>query len=231
MYRLFSRSWFAASLIALLVAGSAAFAQNDESGIVATGQAEIKAAPDVAYVTLAVVTQAAQAAEAARENATATTKVINAIVSSGVPRENIQTTGYSVSAVMDYKVSPPTTVGYSVTNQVQVKLTDLTKVGALIDTAISAGANSVQGVRFTIENETRLRQQALVQAIQNARQKATAMADALGVKLGRVTSAVESGGISPPPVMYAARAEGAETPILPGEVTVTASVTLNYAIL
>lgn len=219
-------------LLVLPVAAPAARAHDQPSGITVTGSAEAKGAPDVAYVTLAVVTQDTDAGKAAQANAAATQKLIDAIQKFPVPRQDIETTGYSLQPVQDYKKSPPVTVGYQATNQVQVKLRDLTRVGALIDAGIAAGANSAQGVRFTTEDDTSIRQEAMVQAIKNAQAKARVMADTLGVKLGGVVAATEQGA---PPVrpfeMGAVRAEAPSTPILPGQIEVQASVTLVYAIL
>ncbi len=217
---------------ALLTIAASVGAQEVQTGVIATGTAEIMARPDTAFVNFGVITEARDAATAARENATKTTAVIDAIVQFGINRDNIQTSGYSVSPIMDYKQSPPITVGYRVSNQVQVKVQNLDRMGALIDTAIGAGANNVQGVRFTLEDDDSVRREALVQAIRNAQDKARVMADTLGVRLGAVKSVTESSGFTPPPIVFgAARAEAAETPIIPGEVTVNANVTIVYAIL
>lgn len=222
---------YVASILILLTFGAVAFADDNASGITVNGSAEIKAKPDLAYVTFGVTVESATAVDAAQENARKTSAVIDAIEKFGIPRADIETVGYSVSPVMDYKTSPPVKVGYSVSNQVQVKIKDLDKVGNLIDVAIAAGANNVQGVNFTIADDTAVKQQALVQAIKNAQAKARVIAEALGVNLGRVTAVSESSGFTPRPLVYgAAKMEDVTTPIIPGEVEVTANVTLIYAI-
>ncbi|MCE5197498.1 MAG: SIMPL domain-containing protein [Armatimonadota bacterium] len=231
MYSLRTLSIYAAIAILLCVLPLAAQAQQPQTGVIATGTSTVTGTPDTAFVTFGVMNQDRDAAAAARENATKTTAVINAIVRFGIPRNNIQTVNYSVSPVMDYKQNPPVTVGYQVTNQVRVKTKDLTKTGQLIDAAVGAGANNVQSIEFTVEDPSPLRRQALVNAIADARAKAQAMADALGVKLGRVTQVSESVGITPRPMYAAARSEAAPTPILPGEVEITGNVTVVYAIL
>lgn len=221
------------SLTILLVsfAGSALYAQDDMSGVVVTGTAEVKAQPDIAHVTFGVTTEAADANEAARTNAQRTQAVIDAIIRFGVPRANIETVQYSVNPIQDYKASPPTTVGYRVSNQVRVKLTDIPRIGALIDAAIRAGANDVQGVTFTVENDQAIRQEAIVQAIRNAQAKAKVIADTLGIRLGQVTYVSESFGGIPRPLQFGVARADVETPIVPGQVDITATVTIAYAIL
>ncbi len=219
-------------LAACIALPTAALAQTQSSGITVTGSAEVKAKPDVAYVTFGVQTEAATAAAAAQENARLTNAVIDAIVRSGIARAEIETAQYSVSPIIDYQKSPPTTTGYRVSNQIRVRVKDLTKVGPLIDTAIAAGANNVQGVTFDILDPSAIRREALVQAMQQAQADARLIADTLNVKLGKVISVTESGPVIPRPVeLGVMRAEAAPTPIIPGQVTVSASVTVVYSIL
>jgi hypothetical protein len=223
-------------VLAILFSTAAAIAQAADgdvaTGIIATGIGAVKSRPDIAYLTFGVTTQADDAVQAAEENAVRTNAVISAIMKAGIPRADIETTNYSVSPIVDYKKSPPVTVGYTVSNQVRVTARSLDRIGSLIDTGVKAGANNVQGVDFSIENDTHLRQQALIQAITQARAKAQAMAEAAGVKLGKVIAVSETGGYAPRPIlMGVAKAEAAPTPIIPGELAVTASATVVYAIL
>lgn len=216
----------------LIFAAVVICAADEVTGIVVTGTGDVKSQPDIAYVTLAVNTQSDDAAQAARSNAEITNAVITAIMKAGIVKSDIETTNYSVSPIMDYKKSPPVTVGYSVSNQVRLTIRDLARVGSIIDIGVKAGANNVQGVDFSIDNDTALRGQALVKAITQARAKAQAMADAAGVKLGRLVSMTESGGYIPRPMLAgAAKSEAVQTPIIPGELSVPASVTMVYAIL
>ncbi|MHB9036282.1 MAG: SIMPL domain-containing protein [Armatimonadota bacterium] len=222
-------------VIALLstAATSGRAADSDAStGITVTGTGEVKAQPDIAYLTFGISTQADDAAKAAKENSANTNAVIVAISKAGIPKSDIETTNYSVSPITDYKKSPPVVVGYTVFNQIRVTVRSLNAIGSLIDAGVNAGANNVQGVNFSVEDDTALHQQALVNAIKQARAKAQAMAEAAGVKLGKLVAMSETGGYSPRPMlMGVAKAEGAPTPIIPGELTETASVTVVYAIL
>lgn len=222
----------AAGFVILLMTAPPLPAQNQPSGITVTGNAEITARPDIATVTLGVVTEASEAEKAVQENARVANAVVDAVVKAGIAKRDIETSYYSVVPVMDYQKVPPVTTGYRVTNTVRVKVRDLTKVGSLIDTAISAGANNVQGVGFDIEDPSSVRKEALIQALKKAEADAKLIADTLGVKLGRVVSVSEAGPAIIKPTEYGiARAEATPTPIIPGQVHVTASVTVVYSIL
>ena len=219
-------------VLLFLLTASAVFADVETAGISVMGSGEVKAQPDIAYVTLGINTQADDAVKAARDNAEITNAVIAAVMNAGIAKSDIETTGYSVSPVMDYKKSPPSTVGYGVSNRIRLTIRDLTRVGSFIDIGVRAGANNVQGVDFSIENDTALREQALVKAIAQARTKAQAMADAAGVKLGRLISMSEAGGYTPRPMLAGmVKSEAVQTPVIPGELTVSASVSMVYAIL
>lgn len=226
---------FIVSLSVLLGVASVAWTDDDMAGIIVSGTAEVSAAPDTAFITFGVQTEAVSASQAARDNSTRANTIVQAIIGAGVSRSNIRTAQYSIEPIITYRENqPPVTTGYRVTNQVRVKVTDIAKLGALIDTAVQAGANNVQSISFTVENDTQLRQQVIVQAIENARAKADTMAKALGVKIDGVIYATESANISVPrPIeLAAARGSAAQpTPILPGEMQVSATVTINYSIV
>ena len=116
----------------------------------------------------------------------------------------------------------------------RVRLTDIARVGPVLNAALGAGANRLEGVEFSLEDDGALRREALAQAVTEARGKAEAMAAALGVALGPVQNAHE-GGVSVRPVQAEmARdramlmAMDAPTPVAPGHVVVVAHVTLQY---
>lgn len=202
-------------------------------GITVTGTADVKSKPDTAFVTFGVITQDANAAKAAQQNAAIANAIIDAVVKTGIAKTDIETTGYSVSPVMDYQKNPAVLIGYQVSNQVKAKVRNITKIGALIDAATKAGANNVQGVDFVTEDNAKIREQALSEAAKDAQKKAQTLADTLGVKLGKVISITEIGSPSPRPLEYAMKSDAmmAATPILPGNVTSTATVKVVFSIL
>ena len=224
------RSIPAGCAILLVLTLVPALAEGPTPGITVSGTATAKSKPDIAFVTLGVSTDDKDAGKAAQTNARTTTAVIDAILASGSQRSDIETVQYSVSPVMNYQQSPPAVVAYRVSNVVRVKLKDLTKIGSVIDTAVDAGSNGVQGVRFDLEDGTKLRHQALLDAMKKAEADARLMAETLGVKLDVVVSASETGPIVPSPLEIGAVREAAASPIIPGEIEVTAGVTVVYSI-
>lgn len=208
-----------------------------EQSIRVTGTGEARAQPDQAIADFGVETQAATAQAAAAENAQRMEQVIVALVRAGVPRDRIETRDYNVFPDYDPQPRPdatePRVRGYRVMNTVMVTLDDITRVGAVIDAALAAGANRVNGVRFGLRDPQAFRQRAIDDAVRRARADAEALASALGLSLGQVREAYTADVGMPQPVMMQ-RMEmadaAASTPISPGEQTVRATVVVIYAI-
>jgi hypothetical protein len=203
------------------------------------GLGEVKVAPDEAFIDVAVETLAPTAKAAAEENARKMDKVIAALVQAGIPRKEIETRNFSVFPEYQPQTraeEAPKLRGYRVSNQVEVRVRELARVGALLDTALGAGANRVDSVRFGLSKPEAVQGDALRNAVERARQSAQVLASALGVKLGPV---LDASTVTEPshPIPVAARFEMARagaadvsTPIQPQEQTVTARVTLIFAI-
>lgn len=192
--------------------------------------------PDQAHIDLTVETFAETAREAGEENARLMERVIQALVAAGVPRAEIETRGYSLFP--EYTQQPrtgpeqPRIRGYRANNMVTIRTRDLARVGPLIDTALAAGANRMDSVRFSLRDDEAAQSEALASAVQRARRSAETMAAALGVALGPVVDASTTTELVRPMMYDMARmaAESAPTPIQPGEQTVTATVSLVFAI-
>ena len=204
-------------------------------GITAQGHGEIKVKPDIAQVTVAVVTQSKDQAEAVSQNAAKTTATLAALKGAGIAEKDIQTQSYTVEPQYDYRTSPAVLTGYQVTNSVQATVRDLTKVGLVIDKTIGAGASQISGVSFDVADRSKPQSQALALAVSSAKLKATVMAEAAGVDLGRLLTITEGGApVFQPvqPVFMRAMAKSAAdtaTPIADQQITVTADATLTYA--
>jgi len=207
--------------------------------LVVSGNAQILAAPDEATVRLGVVRQAS-AAQPAQDQANAVSQqILNAIGKAGVPAQQIQTSRLVLSPVYAPRGpearDAPRIVGYSASNVVTVRLEDLSLIGPVIDAGLKAGANQLEGVQFGLRNDLPSREQALRQAVNEARSKAQIMADALGVKLIDVLEVLE-GGISVAPLngtigrLTVAAMDAVPTPVSAGQLEVHANVTIRYRI-
>jgi len=207
---------------------------NTSEGITAHGHGEVKVKPDIALLTIAVTTQSKDQAEAVAQNATRTTAVLKALKDAGIAEKDIQTQSYTVQPQYDYDAKPPALTGYQVQNSVQATVRDLTRVGLVIDKTTAAGASQISGVSFDLSDRSRAESDALAQAVAGARRKASVMAEAAGVDLGRLLTLTE-GTVEPvrPVFMGAMRSMAADsaptTPIADQQITVTADATLMYA--
>ena len=221
-----------AQSVAVLMLAAASWGQTSGTpSLVAVGDATVTGTPDLALVSMGVVTQADTAQAATAQNAAQAGAVITALQNLLGTGASIKTVSYSVSPVYNNPPAgqPAAIIGYSVTNIVQVTLTDLTQVGQAIDTAIQSGANRVQGVSFSLQDRTPLVAQALKTAASRARSQADAIASGLNVHTGAVLHASE-GVNTQNPVFSGAAAPTSSTPIETGLVVVQASVTVEVAI-
>jgi uncharacterized protein len=208
---------------------------NDETKLnrlTVTGEGSVSAVPDQAMITIGVITENMNLSTAQRENAAKTSSVINALMSLGIPQQDIQTSSYRIEPQYNYENGQQTFRGYRVEHQLQVTVKDISKTDQVIDQAVASGANSISSIQFTVSNPDAFYNQALTAAIQNAQQKAVAMARALQVTLQPVPIVVQelSQPLPPIPVPFQAAtlAQGAGTPIQPGENKITATVKIEY---
>ncbi len=199
-----------------------------------TGEATVSTRPDLAEVDIGVVTQAPTADAAAAQNAQQLDAVVTVLRKQLGANASIRTTGYSLAPNYRYprEGGRPTINGYTATNVVQVKTERLAEVGKVIDQATQSGANTIQRLRFTLKNEGGARAQALREAATDARDKANALAAALGLRVVRIASVTEGEPARVIPLSretmmtMAQRSEAAPTPVEPGTVDVRATVTL-----
>ena len=214
----------------------------DARTIRVSGVGEVRVEPDLATAQFAVETTGATAQAAGQENAQVMDRVIRALTSAGVRREDIQTSGYSLYP--EYIQEPrgngqmevPRIRGYRASNQVSVRTAEIEQVGRLIDIGLEAGANRLNGVYFEVRDSQAAQADALEQAIGNARGAAETMARALGVTLGPVLDASTNTDPVRPVFRMASDMAAREsfaaapTPIEPGEQTIHASASLIFQI-
>lgn len=195
-----------------------------------SGTGTVTMDPDEVLIYLGVQTQSASVLTAQQENAQKMDKIIKAIKDAGIAPEDIETTSYSMYPLRDYEKAGQPITGYVVSNQLKVTVKETDKAGEIIDDAVAAGVNEVQSVIFTLSDEKRksVRDEAIEKAMEAARSDADAMAKAAGVTLkGPLQMSTSDTGIVIPYPMAAVE-KGATTPILPGEITVTANVQVIY---
>lgn len=214
---------------------SVAADQNQpERRLTVNGEAEIKVAPDIAEVTFGVESQAPSATQAQRQNAKIMAAVVDAIKKAGVAREDLQTSGYNLFPVRTSSNVPgrEKLVGFRASNQLRVIVRNPESIGSLIDEAVRAGATNVEGISFSIADQSALERQVIEKAIADAQSKAKVMTKAAGASLGRPV--LISSALEPTPfaaqmraMSFADRAEVA-TPVESGKIRVRASVQMTF---
>ena len=211
---------------------------GEERGVVSVyGEAALTAQPDTALVTLAVETTHESAKIAAEENARLTNAVLEALTKSGLDKKQVKTSGYRLSSYtqqIDPQDKEKYVTKFRAYNELNINLHDLEHVGNVIDTAIKAGANKVLSILFELQNAEALKLQALQNATMQAKAKATAIARSAGTSVkGIKVIQEEMSGYFPyrAAVMEESAktmALGAPTPVLPGDVEVTARIRAEY---
>ena len=199
-----------------------------------SGEGSVSAAPDFARVTLGVTSTGKTAGDAMAANAKAANALVSLIKSEGVAPADIQTSEMSISPMFSQPAhgqeTAPTITGYSVSNNMAVTVREIPRLGALLDKAVTAGANSVYGVGFGHNDTSALLDKARPLAVADARRKAEIFANAAGARIGRLMVLTEEAGRQPPIAFSRAFAAGAPapTPIEAGEDKLTVAVTARF---
>ena len=222
---------------ALMTNLSAAPPEGLVPSITVVGTGEVRAKPDTAQINVGVVTEAPTAAEAVQSNSKAMEQLLQTIKQQGIEEKYIQTSGFNVSPKYHYQPrgdgGTPEIVGYTVSNQVQVTARDLSSLGEVLDKVVRAGANQIHGISFSIHDPTETMDEARRNAMKDARRKAELYAELIGAELGRPILVQETSPDMPEPLMRGGmRMAAAEmaVPIATGEQTLSASITVTYAL-
>lgn len=194
--------------------------------ITVTGNGTVDATPDQASFDFGVTTNGATAADALSRNSSEAQAIIDALKKAGVDSSEIQTT--QVSLWPQTSSDGNRITGYQASNSVEVK-SAIGKSGALVDAAVAAGANNVDGPNLDTADQSSLYAQALKDALGTAKEKAQAIAGAAGLTLGSVLRVHEGGSSEPVPMFAQAKAAGTDVPIEAGTQQIQASVTVTYS--
>src|SRR5579862_8254806 len=164
------------------------------STITVTGNGTVDSTPDQASFDFGVTTNGATAAQALGSNSARARAIIDALKKAGIPSADIQTT--QVSLWPQTSSNGRTITGYQASNSVNV-MAALGKSGALVDAAVGAGANNVDGPNLDTAQKAALYDKALDSALSDAKQKAQAIASAAGLTLGSALKVREGGQAAP----------------------------------
>jgi uncharacterized protein len=201
-----------------------------------TGQVSLK--PDIAYINMGVHTELPSASDAVAQNTADTQKLIDALKAAGIADADIRTSNFSIwqNQKYDPQSGQPNGTVYAVDNTVYVTVRDLAKLGNLLDAAVRAGANNVNSIQFDVADKTKALSDARKAAVEAAKKQAAELADAAGVTLGSIQS-LQYFDSTPMPIVEGKGLGGGATasadvavPINPGQLQITATVTINFEI-
>jgi len=212
--------------------------------ITTTGTADVEAVPDQAIVRIGIVRQGGTAREAQEDASKIAQAILKAIAALGVPAPRIQTSRLTITPVYAQQrpgnggiIEAPRISAYNASNTLTVTLDNLALIGPVVDAGLDNSANQLEGVQFRLKNDGPVREQALKLAVAEAKGKAVAMAEALGVTLGPVQEVSESGTSVIPfeergEATFAMAARVANpTPVSVGQLQVRGSVVLKFSIV
>lgn len=203
--------------------------------VVTTGEHVLRAAPDIAYVTVVAESRAMAPREAQTTNATTMAAVQAKLKGAGIAEEAMRTRSVDLQPEYDYLDGRQVLRSYVARNVLEVRVEPLARVGEITDIAVGVGATRVEGLRFDLKDRADLERQALTRAVEDAIKRATAIATGAGRTVGAVLR-IEDAGVPdrPQPRPYFAGRMSAEavaapppTPVQPGEMDVRASVTVT----
>ena len=218
----------------MTISEAAAVEQTDYR-LEVNGEGVVNVTPDMAYINIGVETEDVDASVAQSENAKLMTSVKEAIMNAGIDEDDMQTMNYSIYKTYNYYDDREREEVYKATNTLKVTVRDLDNLGSLIDVASKSGANKINSIQFTVEDEEAYYQEALVLAMSNAKGKANAILGTMEKKAGtpvKISEESYGGEIlrDTGAIAFSAKAESMNysTPIQAGDIQVTANVTVEY---
>ena len=222
-------------IIALVLLMATPVMAQEAGRIVVNGHGVVETVPDMATISMGVVSEAKTAGDAMAKNSDALAAVLKQLATAGIESRDIQTNNLSLSPRWDNRPSSvsgqPKINGFIATNTVSVRVRDLAQLGVVLDAVVQNGANSFHGLSFGLQDMVPAQNEARVAAIKDAMAKAQLYATAAGVELGDVVSISDGAVRSVGPVMMEAdMMRSMAVPVAQGELSVTADVTVVFGI-
>lgn len=177
----------------LALCAGPALAEGEGTKLSVSGNGTVLVESDLAIVTVGVREASADVLVAQASVNEKIAAIKQALLDAGVQETEINTDSINIYANYDYSDNTEVIVGYTANNSLSVRTTDIDNVGALIDAAFAAGANTLDNVQFTVQDDSEAREQALTKAVEDARRKADVLAAAAGMQVTAIESIAESG--------------------------------------
>ena len=203
-----------------------------------SGEGKVVAKPDIAKISLSIVTDALTSKTAQDENSKKSKTVTDYLKKQNIDDKDIKTTGYNIYPQYKYPQygGQPTITGYKVNQSMEIRIRDLDKVSNILDGIVASGTNQVSQLSFEIDNPDALKSEARAKAIADAKSKANELKSQVGISLGKIINFSENTSGYPVPIYMKAELDGrggmgGGGPSVPaGENEITVSVTITYQI-
>jgi len=160
----------------------------DVPHIVVTGEAELRATPDILTLSLSIADTGFEVAAARDSIEARSIQLINALTALDIAKEDIRSAQLQITPHYNWNNKAQIYVGTEVSRTVDVTLRDLSRYDDLIRSIIDAGVAQIHSTRLSSSKEKELRQEALAAAIADGMEKARIMVAHLPQKIGAVYS-------------------------------------------
>lgn len=213
--------------------GDHAIPLRTSSTIEVIGEGRVSAAPDQAIIVLGAETEGTVLSEVQADNGEMMASIITSLLNLNIPREKIQTSEFRIEIQYDYPDGEQIFRGYKATHLLQITLDQVDQTGEVVDNALGNGANVVSNIQFVLSQPAVYKNEALSLALEDARHKAATIANTLGVAVAAVPDHVQELSALPQPSLFKSSIamSSADTPILPGQLSISSSVRVCYSLL
>ncbi|KFN02806.1 DUF541 domain-containing protein [Bacillus clarus] len=204
-----------------------------EATITVQGEGVVKAKPNVVILTLGIRTDHKNVKQAQEENAVQSRQLLDALKQLGIADKDIETISYTITPQYEYVNDKALLQGYRVEHLYEITVLNVQKAGEVYDIAVTNGANVAKGLRFRISHPNKYYEQALIQALQQAVEKARTIANSYNLNINPVPlSLVEESAQLPREITsYATLHAQAAPPIQSGELEIISSIRAVFTYL
>ena len=195
-----------------------------------TGKASIKSVPDRFSFSMTIEQKGQQAAALNAAIVDRTSTIIQALLAMGIDKKAIQSLQVQFNPWIEYANNKREQKGFILNRTITVTLKDLTHYQQAIDAVLALGVSNINQFNFASSQASENYQMALNQALINAKQKASNMANVMGLKIDEVISISEhSMGRAEPMVLQSRQIKAADS-YQPGEMSTHARVKVVFAL-
>lgn len=202
-----------------------------------TGYGEAQGNPDIAQIMIGVNIINENVGDAVNEVNETIERITTSVVAMGVSETDIQTAAYTVWPEERYSPETGFPTGqrlFHVDSTIQLKVREVSRLGEILQAALQVGANNVYGISFGIDDPAPLTEQARLDAIEDARQRASQLADGLGASLGKpvlISEGVVGPIIYAPVSIEGKYGVGGGAPVTPGQTTIGVQVQVTFELV